>query len=29
LPDPTVIVASGHGAHSYWRLTAAMEDLKE
>lgn len=28
LPPATLIVNSGHGAHHYWRLTQAVEDLK-
>jgi hypothetical protein len=27
LPEPTIVVASGHGCHAYWRLTEPMTDL--
>lgn len=29
LPDPTLIVASGHGVHVYWRLEQPMDDPQE
>jgi len=27
LPQPTLLVASGHGVHAYWRLCEPLEDL--
>ncbi len=27
LPEPTLIIASGHGVHAYWRLTDPMVDM--
>lgn len=27
LPDPTMVVNSGHGVHAYWRLTSPIVDL--
>ena len=29
LPEPTLIVATGHGAHLYWRLSEPIRDLDE
>lgn len=29
LPQPTVIIKSGHGAHAYWRLNEPINDLEE
>ncbi len=28
LPEPTILVASGHGAHAYWIFTVAIEELE-
>jgi hypothetical protein len=28
LPEPTVIVSSGHGTHLYWRLQSELTDLR-
>jgi len=28
LPPPTLMVASGHGIHAYWRLKEPLQDLK-
>ena len=28
LPQPTMVVSSGHGVHCYWRLTEPMHDLR-
>ncbi len=27
LPEPTVIIGSGHGIHAYWRLTEPIHDM--
>lgn len=28
LPEPTMVIHSGHGVHAYWRLAEPMTDLK-
>jgi hypothetical protein len=27
LPNPTLVISSGHGVHTYWRLNEPVEDL--
>ena len=27
LPNPTLVISSGHGVHTYWRLSEPVEDL--
>ena len=29
LPNPTLVISSGHGIHTYWRLSEPIEDLKK
>lgn len=29
LPEPTLLIASGHGVHAYWRLRAPLSNLAE
>lgn len=29
LPPPSLMVASGHGCHAYWRLTEAIHEMEE
>jgi len=29
LPNPTLVISSGHGVHTYWRLSEPVEDLNK
>ena len=29
MPEPTVVILSGHGVHAYWRLVEPMTNLAE